>query len=77
MSEHADGRRHRLEQELQALRGEGEGFQPVPFLGRRGRAWSRLHAALERARNMLKRLAVAFQLFNAPLRSEVGHGRPQ
>jgi hypothetical protein len=26
---------------------------------------------------MLKRLAVAFQLFNAPLRSEVGHGRPQ
>jgi hypothetical protein len=26
---------------------------------------------------MLQRLAVAFKFFNAPLRSEVGHRRPQ
>ena len=46
-------------------------------LGRCYRTRSGKHAAFERARDMLEGLAVPCQLFDAPLRSEVGHGGPQ
>src|SRR6185369_523110 len=72
-----DGSRHRLEQDLQALRRQGNSVEAFICLWRSVQAWTGKDAALERAGNMLQRLAVAFQFFNALLRSEVGHRRPQ
>jgi hypothetical protein len=47
------------------------------LLGPRYHAGPEQHAALERASDMLERLAIALKVFDTPLRSEVGHGRPQ
>src|SRR6185295_5403837 len=62
---------------LQALRRQGNSVEAFVYLWQSVQAWSGKDAALERAGNMLQRLAVAFKFFNAPLRSEVGHRRPQ
>ena len=75
--EDADRRRHRLEQKLQALRCESKRLGRVARVGKRGRARSGEHPPLERAGDMLERLTVPFQLFDASLQSEVGHSGPQ
>ena len=74
--QHGDGGRHGLEQQLHAVRGEGERVERGRFLfGHRGRTGGgqRQHPAFERTGDMLERLAVAVQLLEASLLSEVGH----
>ena len=75
--ENADRRRHGLEQQLEARRVELSAPLLRLRLGAARPPRAREHAAFERARDMLERLAVAFQLVQAPLRSEVGHFGPK